>query len=267
MHKALIILMLLLSLFSLTKATAQSTPDTSVVMCPGDSAIMRVTYLNSDSIQWYRDGLPIFRANKDSLVTTDGGVYYVFAFKGGCRDESGNITVKIAAPVAKDDHYTLGLSHTEGLNIMDNDEAACAAFDMGSLKIITPPSHGTVMSVGSGRVMYRSAVSDIESDQFTYQLKDMDGHTTNTATVFIDIDFNCAMVYPNPVGSELNVIVNPKRIHAMNMYDFYGRLIYTRDVNQTYYKIQMGGFSLGSYMLELIEKNGPGCKIKVDKIL
>lgn len=249
------------------KATAQSTRDTTVVICPGDSATMSATFSNTDSVQWYKNDFPLLGANNDTLVALDGGVYYVVAYKGECWNESGDITVKIAMPIARDDHYTLGLAHTEGLSILNNDEATCAEFDPNSLKIITPPRFGTIMSIANGRVMYRSAVTDIESDQFTYTIKDVEGHTTNLATVFIDIDFNCGLVYPNPVGNELNVVVNPKRIHAMNLYDSYGRLMYSSDVNRINYKINMGGFSQGNYVIEFLEKNGPGCKIKVHKTL
>lgn len=262
-------IILILFLFSLTmaKAFAQSTPDTAVFMCPGDSATMSATFSNTDSLQWYKNNTAIPGANKDTLVSVDGGTYYVIAFRGECSDRSGDITVGITMPLARDDHYTFGLAQSESLSILLNDEATCSPFDINTLKILTPPTYGTIVSQIDGKILYRSAVRSLESDQFTYQIKDMEGHSTNIGTVFIDIDFNCGMVYPNPVGNDLNVVVNPKRIHVMNLYDGNGKLLYSSEVNQVNYKINMAPYAQGNYLLEFIDRNGPGCTIKVHKTL
>jgi hypothetical protein len=265
MRKLILILFLLSLVFSRT--SAQSTRDTSVIMCSGDSATMSATFSNTDSVQWFKNDFPIFGANNDTFVTYEGGTYYVVAYQAGCSDESGDILVKMATPTVIDDHFMFGLGRTETLGILENDEPTCAPFDLTTLQIVKPPKFGNIVSLVSGKVLYRSAVTEIESDQFSYQIKDVDGRLSNIATVFIDIDFNCGMVYPNPVGEELHVVVNPKRIHAMNLYDSNGKLLYSSEVSQINYKINMGAYAQGMYLLEFIEKNGPGCKIKVQKTL
>lgn len=262
-----VILILFLLSLAVVKTSAQSTRDTSVFMCPGDSATMSATFSNTDSVQWFKNDYPIVGANTDTFISKEAGVYYVKAYKGECWDQSGYMAINITMPIARDDHYTFGLARSEMLSIIANDEATCSPFNLNSLQIITPPKFGTIISQVNGKIMYRSAVTEIESDKFTYQIKDMEGHVTNEATVFIDIDFTCGLVYPNPVGNELNVVVNPKRIHAMNLYDGNGKLLYSHDITQINYKINMSGYAQGNYLLEFVDRNGPGCTIKVHKTL
>jgi hypothetical protein len=179
---------------------AQATKEVS--MCQGDTAIMSVTVANADSLQWYYNNNPVSGGNDDTLRYTTAGTFYLVAFSehGKCTTLSDFIQVSISYPTVNDDSYVLSPGRTEALNVLHNDNPACAAFNLSTITITKPPATGTVMSITNGMIVYQASNSLLGPDQFSYRITDMNGRTTNEAVVHIDVALDCALLYPNPVN-------------------------------------------------------------------
>ncbi len=246
---------------------AQSTPDQEVTMCTGDTVTMTAKVIDADSLQWYHNEVAIPGANKDTLVYLNGGLFYLRAFSGGaaCVDQSGDIRVFITAPKANDDHIVVPLGKPVSFDVLANDEPLCAPFDKNSFTILTQPAIGTLVSHEQGLIVYKPSATTIGQDKFTYQIKDVDGRVTNEATVYLELFVDCALLYPNPVEQVLNITVNNKRIHAIKIYDARGRELYRTVVNGTSLKVDMGHYAQGIYIVDLLEHDGSGCTIKIQK--
>src|SRR6218665_1937835 len=114
---------------SVVIASAQSTPDLEATICIGDTATMSVSVSGADSLQWYHNGYPVLGANRDTLVTTRGGIYYLKAFHGQCYDVSGDIRIFTSYPRANDDYVRVPLGTLSTFNVLTNDDPNCAPFD------------------------------------------------------------------------------------------------------------------------------------------
>lgn len=263
-----LILILILFLCGGVWCYAQSTPDREATMCVGDTATMTATASNADSFQWYRNNVAIAGANNDTLISYQGGIYFVRVFNGdskGCFDQSGDIRIYIETSRANDDYVTVPLGKNAVMNVLLNDDPKCAPFDKSTFHIVSQPTIGTIVSAADGIVTYKPSPTIIGADKFTYVISDIEGRTTNVATVYLDLFLDCAIVYPNPVGEELNITVNAQKIHAVRIYDMAGRELHKENVAQNIIKIDVHTYAQGVYMVELIEKNGPGCIFKIQK--
>jgi hypothetical protein len=64
-------------------------------LCEGDSVLLRTTH--QQGLQWYRDALPIFEANGDSLLVLNDGLYWVtHTTADGCSASSNALLVEFA---------------------------------------------------------------------------------------------------------------------------------------------------------------------------
>lgn len=246
-------------------ARAQSTPDLETTMCPGDTAWMTVSVTGADSLQWYHNGNVLFGSTNDTLVATEGGIYYLKAFHGQCYDVSGDIRIFTAYPRANDDYILAPLNALTTFDVLENDNANCAPFDRAGFTIVSPPALGTLVSAEGGKIVYKPPPATLGIDKFTYLIKDIEGRVTNHATVFVELFIDCGFAYPNPVQDRLNITVNNKKIYAIEVYDGMGRLVYQAVVNRLTLDIDMNAFAQGFYVLKLLEHDGPGCTIKVQK--
>lgn len=263
-----LILILILFLFCGVWCQAQSTPEKEAIMCVGDTATMTAAATGADSFQWFRNDIAIPGATNDTLISYQGGRYYVQVFKGNskvCFDQSGDIRIYIETSRANDDYVTVPLGKNAVMNVLLNDDPKCAPFDKSTFHIISPPAIGTIVSAAEGIVTYKPSPTMIGADKFTYAISDIEGRMTNVATVYLDLFLDCAIVYPNPVGDELNITVNSQKIHALRIYDMAGRELQRIPVGQNVLKINVQDYAQGIYMVELIEKNGPGCIFKIQK--
>ncbi|KAA5535094.1 T9SS type A sorting domain-containing protein [Taibaiella lutea] len=244
---------------------AQSIKEIS--MCQGDTAIMSAEVSDADSMQWYYNGHPVPGANNDTLKFTQGGMFYLMAFseQGKCFTQSDFIRVEISYPSAIDDHYNLTLGRTEALNVLNNDNMACFAFNLSTITITRPPVVGSIMSIANGMIIYKASNSRLLPDYFTYRITDMEGRTTNEARVDIEVDLHCALLYPNPVKDVLNILVDPQKIHGINVYDASGKRLAALGIDQSNMKFNMSEYAQGIYFFEILERNGKGCTLKVQK--
>lgn len=260
-------LLLCLLLAFCSPCFAQSTPDQEVTMCIGDTVTMTATVIDADSLQWYHNEVPIPGANKDTLIYLSGGLFYLRAFSGNavCMDQSGDIRVFIAYPRTNDDHILVPLGKQVNFDVLENDEPLCAPFDRNSFTILSPPAIGTLTSYEKGFIVYKPSATMIGQDKFTYRIKDVDGRIANEGTVYLELYIDCALLYPNPVEQVLNITVNNKRIHSIKIYDATGREIYRTVVNGTTLTVDMSSYAQGIYIVDMLEHDGSGCTIKIQK--
>jgi hypothetical protein len=252
---------------SVIPAFGQSTADLETTMCLGDTAIMTVSVTDADSLQWYRNGNALPGANKDTLITTLGGIYYLKAFisQSQCEDVSGDIRIFITSPTTSDDYLITPLGSLATFDVLANDSAACAPFDKSSFTIVTPPAMGTLISSAGGIIVYKPSPVKVGTDKFIYRVKDIEGRLAREATVSIELHIDCAILYPNPVEHLLHISVNNKKIHAIKIFDATGREVYYTTVSKIALTVDMSTYAQGLYLVELLERDGPGCSIKVIK--
>lgn len=238
-----------------------------ISMCQGDTAIMSAVVANADSMQWYHNNQPVPGATDDTLRFTTGGMFYLLAYSGHgkCVSSSDLIKVTISYPSAADDYYTISPGKTEALNILNNDQEACFAFNKSTITITKPPVTGTIESVANGIIIYKATMNLIAPDYFTYRITDMEGRTTNEATVNIDVALNCALLYPNPVKDDLNILVDAQKMHGINIYDATGKRLAALTIERSDIKFNMNAYAQGVYLFEILERNGRGCTLKVQK--
>ncbi|MFN4906102.1 MAG: Ig-like domain-containing protein, partial [Planctomycetota bacterium] len=59
--------------------------------------------------------------------------------------------------------------------------------NLGSVVIITQPSHGTALNLVNGSIRYTHDGSDATSDSYTHKIRDFAGELSNEATVTITV--------------------------------------------------------------------------------
>ena len=265
MQKLLLLILLLGYTYT---SSAQSTPDLIADMCVGDSATITASVSNADSLQWYKNGYPIFGAHKDTLVTYEEGIYFLRAFMGNakqCFDQSGSISIIINYPKLNDDSYVVPIAKVVVLDVLLNDDPFCAPFDKSSLRIVSPPSIGIVTGVQDGKFVYRPSNTLSGFDKFTYVITDAEGRVTNEATVNVESFVDCALLYPNPVEDMLHVTLNNKRVKLVRLTDMMGKELYRTTADNNNMTIDMSPYAQGMYLVEFAEHDGPGCVVKVQK--
>jgi hypothetical protein len=229
---------------------------------------MSAQIVDADSMQWYRNNQPIPGANKDTLVYTQGGLFYLRIFRGNgkeCMDQSGNIRVFMTHPRANDDYVIVPLGKPVTIDVLANDDPNCGPFDKNTFRITGLPAIGTLVSAEKGIVVYKPPSTLLGTDKFTYTVEDKEGRITNVATVTLELYIDCAMLYPNPVEDVMNVTVNKKKIHTIRIFDATGRETFRSPVNENNFSIDMHEYAQGMYIVELIEHDGPGCVFRVMK--
>ncbi|MFM8213334.1 MAG: Ig-like domain-containing protein, partial [Pirellula sp.] len=139
-------------------------------------------------------------------VQTDGKISYVHdgseatsdVFTYRIRDKAGElsneatvsltITLVNQPPVAVPDNATVSLPGGQvEINVADNDSDPDGGLNLGSVVIITQPSHGSVLNLGNGSIRYTHDGSEATSDSFTYKIRDFAGELSNEATVSITV--------------------------------------------------------------------------------
>ena len=139
-------------------------------------------------------------------VQTDGKVSYVHdgseatsdVFTYRIRDKAGElsneatvsltITLVNQPPIAVPDSATVSAPGGQVvIDVAGNDSDPDGGLNLGSVVIITQPSHGTALNLGNGSIRYNHDGSDATSDSFTYKIRDFAGELSNEATVTITV--------------------------------------------------------------------------------
>ena len=139
-------------------------------------------------------------------LQSDGKVTYIHDGSGATadtftyriRDKAGqlsntatvslSITLVNQPPIAQPDSATIAASGGQvEIDVAANDSDPDGGLNLGSVVIISPPTHGTAVVLGSGSIRYTHNGSDATSDSFTYKIRDFAGELSNAATVTITV--------------------------------------------------------------------------------
>jgi hypothetical protein len=139
-------------------------------------------------------------------LQSDGKVTYIHDGSGATadtftyriRDKAGqlsntatvslSITLVNQPPIAQPDSATIAAPAGQvEIDVAANDSDLDGGLNLGSVVIISPPTHGTAVVLGSGSIRYTHNGSDATSDSFTYKIRDFAGELSNAATVTITL--------------------------------------------------------------------------------
>lgn len=116
-------------------------------------------------------------------------------------------TQYLIGPNAVSDEITVFSNTATILDVVENDVrgASDAAFDLGTLAIVSSPSNGAAI-VANGVIIYSPSTNFIGADTITYTITDVGGLTTDETTISLDV--------VNEANNAPTVVANPPSISA-----------------------------------------------------
>jgi Bacterial Ig domain len=127
------------------------------------------------------------------------------------------ITVTGAAlpPVAGNDIAAAVSGVATPINVLANDTAPSSIINPATVAILTQPLNGTaIANASTGLVTYTSTAGFVGNNTFTYSVKDLLAHTSNTATVAVSVSAPNASPTANP-DSAVTTTVTPVTINVI----------------------------------------------------
>jgi hypothetical protein len=126
----------------------------------------------------------------DSSCGEFGGDTRVSFYSGWIDTIVGNSVVGPSnnPPTANDDSANVNEGDLVNIDLAANDSDSDDGLALGSISIVSAPSHGSVDVNVDGTVDYTHTGSDTTSDSFTYTIDDLSGASSNLATVDITVN-------------------------------------------------------------------------------
>lgn len=158
-----------------------------VGICRGTSIRLKAASADASTYEWHKNGQVIPDMSGSDLVISEEGDYTAYALNGDGCSSSASVAIHLIfnRPVALDDRSS-GKGDVElVLDILNNDQSLCAAWDTTTLSIKRAPVHGTVFR-SNGKFRFKVNRDFVGLDTFTYSIKDVTGQETNIATVTLD---------------------------------------------------------------------------------
>jgi gliding motility-associated-like protein len=187
---------------------------------------------------------------------------------------TSNSTVSVsvpAAPEAVNDSATTSVDVPVNIPVLNNDNAGNSSFNLTSVAVVSPPLHGSVTVNPDGTVTYKPDPGYTGTDVFTYNVKDMYGYYTNTATVTVTIKADPILKVPTlftPNGDGINdyfeiIGLDQFQENQLIIVNRWGNEVY----KQTNYQNNWAGTGLneGTYYYVLQVKNTGDANWKVYK--
>jgi len=109
------------------------------------------------------------------------------------------------APIADNDSVSVDTCSTVDINVLDGDTVNAG---VQSINIISQPAHGTVTVNANNTVHYVPHDNYVGPDSFTYSVTDLNGKTSNVATVSIDVTGQCQNTAPDAVNDSGSTNMN-----------------------------------------------------------
>lgn len=137
------------------------------------------------------DGNGVFNYQPDpNFFGVDSFVYIIEDPQGEVA--TANVTITVTSvndvPVAVDDFGFVNAGHMLTLDLAGNDTDVEDGLDLSSIHIVSSPASGTLVVNGDGTVTYTNLDVAATTDSFVYQISDIDGGVSNTATAMIAIE-------------------------------------------------------------------------------
>src|SRR5690606_21542500 len=125
-----------------------------------------------------------------------------------------------------------------------------------TLRVLRSPYKGNVVLQPDGTITYYAATNASGLDSFYYQVTDTNGLTTNRAEVLIQMDMECATLYPVPVQGKLFMKIKNIRIRSLRLMDATGRELSRQRVDSPTASLNMEGLADGMYMVAFYDSAG-----------
>ncbi|MEO1053855.1 MAG: gliding motility-associated C-terminal domain-containing protein [Bacteroidota bacterium] len=113
--------------------------------------------------------------------------------------------IELFPPTADNDEATVDQAGNIVINLIDGDTDSDGTIDPMSIAIVQTPLNGTITNNNDGTVTYMHDGSDVDSDSFSYTVRDNDSLLSNEAIVSIDI-FIEPEPQPEPVIEIFNAV-------------------------------------------------------------
>lgn len=226
-------------------------------ICPGDTVVLVAQSANTDLYKWYKDGV-FYRSGIDNSVeVSDYGEYTVRAYNVyGCQsDPSQAFIVSENKMYTQDDYASVHVSSYVKIKVLNNDNGGCYRFDTSTLRIIHNPRQGKAIVKGGGVIEYVPNHMASGLDQFVYTIKDKAGFISNATFVSVNVETDCAIVYPNPVYSEVKIATRNEYIRKLRVCDMSGRILLRQGIDSGSASVNMAGFVEGMYVLQLMDED------------
>jgi|GEM_PF-6614151 len=253
----------------LSVLTARSQPGVSIrYFCLGDSVKLVAKSQEADYYNWYRNGTLIQFETSDIITVRDTGIYEVLAFSlyGCMSDTSDKIRLIPRTLEAFDDSASVHATASVKIRVVDNDREGCADLMPETVTIYRYPTMGNVSITKEGIVEYKANDNAHGIDKFMYKIQDRDGNISNAADVFVYINNECGIVYPNPAKDLITLVTSNKHARYIRICDLSGRQIKVEDIYDGKRQFSMGGYADGVYILNLMTQYGARlCTFKVVK--
>ncbi|GAA3938222.1 beta strand repeat-containing protein [Litoribacillus peritrichatus] len=153
------------------------------------SSVTTVAQPSNGLAEAQTDGSIIYTPN-DNFFGSDTFTYTVKDAENAVSAAT-EVTVTVQgvndAPVASDDIAVLLEDTSFDINVAGNDNDIDSDLDASSLVIVSMPAHGSV-SLINGLLHYTPVADFGGNDSFSYTISDIEGSTSNVATVTITVD-------------------------------------------------------------------------------
>jgi gliding motility-associated-like protein len=190
----------------------------------------------------------------------------VIVVAGNCHD--------LSPPVANDDSVMISSGRSAMISLLSNDydpDGSEIWVCRGVESILSRPSYGSVNIIGDSIATYVPELSFSGTDQFSYEICDVDGlKDTATVTIVVLEGNNCDM--PNgfsPNGDGINDVLvvpcvssGPKQLHVWNRWG--NELYFSTDYRDAWDGTYKGGLlPAGNYFYSLIYEDMTGNEIRL----
>ncbi|MBS3803291.1 MAG: PQQ-dependent sugar dehydrogenase [Oleiphilaceae bacterium] len=138
--------------------------------------------------------------NSGAVIYSNYGTEGLDVFKYQVADNLGSLsnvaTVEITVtsttdnnpPIAEDDTGTVVQGSDATIDVLANDSDPEGALDPASVVIVTPPASGNAtVDTGTGEILYQHDGVTTETDSFTYAVSDLEGLSSNSASVIMTV--------------------------------------------------------------------------------
>jgi ELWxxDGT repeat protein len=105
------------------------------------------------------------------------------------------------SPAAASDSATASNGAAVSIDVLANDSDPDGTINRSTLKVVAAPGHGTVVRNADASLLYTPASGFSGTDTFSYTVDDMQGATSNVATVTVAVTAAPAPAAPSPTGS------------------------------------------------------------------
>ncbi len=259
----------ILSLFiqvAVIKVYGQTSSREVIICFDGRPVYLTAESINATSYQWFKGYEAIPGQIQATLQINETGVYRVVAYNDFCpSDTSDAIRVDSKRPEAIDDRTTAQVGMPATIFVSRNDMSGCAPLDPRSITITEAPKYGELKKTDDGAIVYVASWDADDIDNFMYTINDTAGLVSNTASVHIDIQKECATVYPNPVTNILHLSLQHKSINKLRIADISGQILYTDDVTEPNKTVLLQDYAAGMYILQLLQGDNVRCVYKIIK--